>query len=100
MIYSAWATTYVVGVLSAFLVSRCQRGRECRDLRVVYVVFRVSVCLLLSRLNYLLLSRLNLGCFTSYGVRHMHSIYPSELVLYCAIFMLCYAYYRALVSKI
>ena len=58
------------------------------------------VCLLLSRLNYLLLSRLNLDSFTSYGVRHMHSIYPSELVLYCAIFMLCYAYYHALVSKI
>ena len=58
------------------------------------------VCLLLSRLNYLLLSRLNLGGFTSSGVRRLHSIYPSELVVYCAIFMLCYVIYRALVSKI
>ena len=39
MISAEDATTCVVGILSAFLVSRCQRGRECR------ICFRVSLFL-------------------------------------------------------
>ena len=84
----------MVGVLSAFLASRCQRGRECRDLRVcescvVLGAFALSfeprlLCLVCAcetvRLSY-----------PSYGVRHMHSIYLSELVIYCATFVICSA---------
>ena len=41
MIILVGATTCVLGVLSAFLVSRCQRGRECRDLHCVVLGARL-----------------------------------------------------------
>ena len=58
-----------LGVLSAFLASRCQRGRERRDLRVC--VSCVCCFQLFSLLSF------EPWVLTSYGVRHMHSIYPS-----------------------
>ena len=51
------ATTCVIGALSAFLVSRCQRGRECRicvfsrDLRVESCCFRAFASLNLRALD-------------------------------------------------
>ena len=82
------ATTCVLGVLSAFLVSRCQRGREFRDLCFVSSVFCVCVFAFSFEPRFNLVS-IALGCFPSYGVRHMHSIYLSELVIYCSTFVLC-----------
>ena len=95
MISAEEATTYVVGDLSAYLVSGCQRERE-----------RVGVaCRVLCVSSFALLSVVELACFglvvlvrqsLSYGVRHMHSIVPYYLIE----LMLSYAIYIMLICTI
>ena len=63
------------------------KGGESVGIFESCVVVRVW-CVLLSHLN---LVSVALGCFTSYGVRHMHSIVPYyliEIMLYCAIYVM------------
>ena len=77
MIFSAWATICVLGVLSAFLVSRCQRGIECRIFASFVVVFRSFALLSFSWTSFALVCVVLVRPGSlSYGVRHMHSSVP------------------------